>query len=169
MRVLAYADTTTAAHLGLAGVTNLLTIEPAPGYSATHVRRDLLSLAQVGAVQTASTTVQAMDSTVDKFLGVLQIAVGVTLLLALLIAFNSASIGVDERKREHATMLAFGLPLRAVATLTLVETLVIGAIGTAIGVFAGFGVTTWVVEVNLATTLPDIDIPRHVEDPVHRT
>ena len=31
------------------------------------------------------------------------------LLLALLIAFNTASINADERAREEATMFAFGL------------------------------------------------------------
>ena len=34
--------------------------------------------------------------------------------LALLIAFNATRITVEERRREHATMQAFGLPVRTV-------------------------------------------------------
>jgi putative ABC transport system permease protein len=47
-----------------------------------------------------------------------------------LIAFNTTSIGVDERAREHATMLAFGLPALTVLGMTTVETVLVGALGT---------------------------------------
>jgi putative ABC transport system permease protein len=54
----------------------------------------------------------------DQFTGILNVAAGVALLLVLLIAFNTASIGTDERSREHATMMAFGLPARTVLGMT---------------------------------------------------
>lgn len=55
------------------------------------------------------------------------------LLLALLVAFNSASIATDERAREHATMLAFGVPVRRILGIEVVESVVLGVAGTMVG------------------------------------
>ena len=38
--------------------------------------------------------------------------------LVLLIAFNAAAINADERRREHATMVAYGVRLRTLFRMT---------------------------------------------------
>jgi putative ABC transport system permease protein len=64
----------------------------------------------------------------------------IVMVLAFLIAFNSTSINVDERVREIATMFAFGLPIRTVTRMQMVENLVIGILGTLVGVALGWEV-----------------------------
>ncbi len=55
----------------------------------------------------------ALKRTVDSFSGAIQMVVAITLALGLLVAFTSASASVDERRREYATLFAFGLPVRS--------------------------------------------------------
>ncbi len=78
------------------------------------------------------------------------------LLLALLIAFNSTAINMDERARENATMFAFGLPAGRVLLVSVVESLLIGVLGTIVGVVAGRLLLEWLLRVLLPSTLPDI-------------
>ncbi|MGH3508542.1 MAG: ABC transporter permease, partial [Nocardioidaceae bacterium] len=158
LRMLSYADGTSAAYFGFGGLTNLLTIEPADGYTADEVRRELLSVPRVGAAQSTRATIDAIRVSMQQFLSVLRVAVVISLALAILIAFNSTSIAADERSREHATMLAFGLPVRTVLGLTAIETLILGALGTLLGIAGGYGIVSWVVQVTLASTMPEVDV-----------
>ena len=80
------------------------------------------------------------------------------LLLVLLIAFNTASIGTDERSREHATMMAFGLSARTVLGITATESLLIGVLGTVTGVAAGYGLLAWLTTTTIASVMPEIGI-----------
>jgi putative ABC transport system permease protein len=99
-----------------------------------------------------------MRASLDEFVGILQVAAAVTLLLALLIAFNTTTIGVDERAREHATMLAFGLPPRTVLGMTTVETVLIGAAGSVAGVLGGYGLLRWMTATTIPSVLPEIGV-----------
>lgn len=140
------------------GLVNVVTVRPATGYAVDDVRRAVLGLQQVSAVQTARAVVDAMRSSLDEFLGVLRVAGAVTLLLALLIAFNTASIGMDERSREHATMMAFGLSARTVLAIATIEAAIIGVMGTLIGIVGGYGVLAWVTRAITPGVLPEIDV-----------
>jgi putative ABC transport system permease protein len=158
MRMLAYLDQSSADAFGLAGTTNLLTVTPADGVSPETVRRALLAVPHVASAQTAQATTQGMQASLDEFVGILQVAAAVTLLLALLIAFNTTTIGVDERAREHATMLAFGLPPRTVLGMTTVETVLVGVAGTAIGVLGGYALLRWMTATTIPSVLPEIGV-----------
>ena len=59
---------------------------------------------------------------------VLRVIEGAALLIAVLIAFNSASINMDERTREHATMFAFGLPVGTVLRLAVIENFILSSL-----------------------------------------
>ena len=83
---------------------------------------------------------KAAGRSLDEFVGILGIAAVITLLLAPLIAFNTASIGMDERTREHATTLAFGLPIRGVLAIITVETALLGVLGTVAGIGGGYAI-----------------------------
>jgi len=158
MRVFAYVDPATAAAFNLSGFTNYLTVTPSPGVSALQVQRALLSVPDVASAQAVRTTTEGMRSSLDEFIGILQVAALVTLLLALLIAVNTTSIGMDERARDHATMLAFGLPARTIIGLTVTETAMVGVAATALGIAGGFGVLVWMTAATIPAVLPEIGV-----------
>ena len=80
-------------------------------------------------------------------------------MLALLIAYNTANINMDERRREHATMFAYGLPPRVVMGMAMVESAALGLIaGTLVGLVAGYGLLQWVVSVLMPNTFPELGI-----------
>ena len=158
MRVFAYLDNATARMFGLTGLTNLLTVVPAEHVSTTTVRRALLGIPAVASAQATRTTTAGMRDSLQEFLGILRIAAAITLLLALLIAFNTASIGMDERSREHATMLAFGLPTRTVLGMAVTESSIIGALATAVGVVGGYYLLAWLTATTVADVLPEIGV-----------
>ncbi|HEU4948260.1 MAG TPA: FtsX-like permease family protein [Kribbella sp.] len=158
MRMLAYLDPASATVFGLSGTANILNVTPAPGVSPEAVCRALLAVPEVASAQTAQSTTDGMRASLDEFVGILQVAALVALLLVLLIAFNTTSIGVDERSREHATMLAFGLPVRAVLGMTAVETVLIGALGTIVGVLGGYAMLRWLAATTIPAVLPEIGV-----------
>lgn len=156
IRSVTYLDSGDAGAFALAGTANVVRVRPAPGHGEDGTIRALFGLPGVGSVQPVTAGVRQIRDSLQSFVGILQIAEVLVLLLALLIAFNAMSIAVEERRREHATMLAFGVSARRVLGLTTVESGVIGLLGTLLGIVAGFGVLRWTIEVLLPEVLPDI-------------
>ena len=78
--------------------------------------------------------------------------------LALVIAYNTASINMDERRREHATMFAYGLPVRSVLGMAVVESALLGVIATLLGLVGGYLLLQWVVAVLIPNTIPDLGV-----------
>jgi putative ABC transport system permease protein len=93
---------------------------------------------------------------VDEFTGILRVLEAFMLLLALLIAYNATSINADERRRERATLFAFGLPVHRVLLLEIVECALYGLLGTALGIAAGRWIHRWVMTSLLQSTMPDM-------------
>ncbi|HMA47124.1 MAG TPA: FtsX-like permease family protein [Frankiaceae bacterium] len=156
VRFVTYLDGRDAGAFALAGTANVVRVRPAPGYGEDGAVRALFGLPGVASVQPVTAGVRQIRDSLRSFVGILQIAEALVLLLALLIAFNAMSIAVEERRREHATMLAFGVSARRVLGLTTVESGLIGLLGTLLGIVAGFGVLRWTIEVLLPEVLPDI-------------
>ncbi len=158
IRSIAFMDLTDASLMNLEGLTNLVVIDPAPGTSVTQAQRMLFGQPGVASVQPVSAFIDSIRDALEDVLAILVVVEGAVLLLALLIAFNSASINADERAREHATMFAFGLRLRTVLRMATTEGAVIGVLGTAAGLAAGWVLLGWLVRSLLPETLPDIGI-----------
>jgi putative ABC transport system permease protein len=159
MRVYAYLDPAAAARLsGLTGMTNLLTVLPSPGHSAADVQRALMDIPHVASAQSVRAATDGLSDSLDQFTGILNVAAGVALLLVLLIAYGTASIGTDERSREHATMMAFGLPPRTVLGLTATESVLVGVLGTVTGVAAGYGLLAWLTATTIADVMPEVGV-----------
>ena len=158
MRGLAYLSSSGASVFGLAGAANLLTVQPASGYTAADLQRALLGVPHVASAQSVQAATDGLRDSLGQFTGILNVAAAVSLLLALLIAFNNTSIGVDERAREHATMIAFGLPLRAVLAMTTVEAALIGTLGTLAGIAGGYGLLSWMVATTIPGVMPELGV-----------
>jgi len=158
LRTVVLMDISHAGLLNLRGVTNTLDVLPAVGVDEATVKRAIFPIAGVASVQGVSETVEVYEDLMDRIMGFLVIVEGVTLFLVLLVAFNSTSINVDERRREHATMFAFGLGLRTVIGMLMLENLVIGVVGGALGVGAGAVLLQWMMRVSVPETMPDISL-----------
>jgi putative ABC transport system permease protein len=158
LRMLSYLDPASASSFNLSGFTNLLTVQPTAGISPNAVGKALLAVPGVASAESVRTTTDGMRTSLNQYLGILQIAGAITLLLALLISFNTASIGMDERRREHATMLAFGLPARTVLALNMAESALLGAMGTILGVVGGYAMLVWLTKTTVASVMPDLGV-----------
>jgi putative ABC transport system permease protein len=89
---------------------------------------------------------------------VFQLFEGVVLILAVLIAFNSAGLGVEERRREYATMFAYGVPRRRAVRMIMIESTLIGTLATVIGVAGGMAMLVWFVRSLGSSSMPEIGL-----------
>ncbi len=140
IRSLSYMDMQGASIMGLEGVTNLVVLTPPDDVSKDVVKKALLTQPGVASVEPISEFSEAARNLLELAVGLLGIVSAVVLLMAFLIAFNSTSISVDERVREIATMFAFGLRIRTVTRMQMLENVLIGLAGTVIGVLVGWGI-----------------------------
>ena len=155
-RFVAYLDDSQADVFGMAGLTNSLSIEPAAGHTIGDVQRELFDNGAVTSVLAADSVADIIRDFLEQFLGILQIAEAGAIALMFLIAFNSASVAFDERARDHATMMAFGVPRRRIMSFAVVESSAIGVLATILGALGGFGFLRWAVRTNIEETVPDI-------------
>jgi putative ABC transport system permease protein len=112
-------------------------VVPAPGSSVADVKRAMFGLPGVASVQPVSAMAQQLRDVFEQFAGIFTVIELFAVALAFLVAFNAASINVDERAREHATMFAFGLRLRTLLRMTGIESLIVGLLGALIGLGVG--------------------------------
>ncbi|MCZ7526877.1 MAG: FtsX-like permease family protein [Acidimicrobiia bacterium] len=157
-RFLAYMDVRHAGLMELQGITNTLSVEPAEGVSTEEVQRALFGQEGVTSVQPVAASAESIREVLEQVTSIFTIVQAAVLLLALLIAFNSTSINADERARENATMFAFGLPVRTAMRVAIVESLVIGVIGTLVGFVTGLLLVRWMVERLIPDTIPDLGL-----------
>jgi len=157
-RFMAFMDSRDAGMMDLAGVYNAATVVAAPGTPVTTTQRNLFFTPGVASAQPITTFADTIREMMTRFLDVLRVIEAAVLLLALLIAFNSSAINVDERAREHATMFAFGVRLRTVLTNTVTESVIVGLLGTILGVGLGWLIVGYVTGVMLPQTLPDVTV-----------
>jgi putative ABC transport system permease protein len=155
VRALSYMDLSNAGMMGLDGVTNLLVLVPAEGVESNDIKAVLLSEPGMASVLQIGEITDAIDEVLQLFVQFLAIVEVVVLIMAFLIAFNSTSINVDERVREIATMFAFGLPLRTVTRMQMVENLIIGTLGTLVGVILGWIVLNMMLVARVEDQLSD--------------
>ncbi len=143
---------------GIEGMTNILHTRPASGVEPDTLKQDLFKLAGVGSVQRATASTDVFRDQFEQFTGILQFIQVAVMALALLIAYNTASINMDERQREHATMFAYGLPVRTVLGMAVTESAILGVISTLLGLIGGYLMLQWVVIVLIPKTMPDLGI-----------
>jgi putative ABC transport system permease protein len=155
MRGFAYLDARDASGLGMRGLANTVNVAPAPGTDLDALKRTLFETPGVASVQSADATVTVLRDLMARFMDIFRFVQLFVLLLALLIAFNAASISVEERAREHATMFAFGVRVRTVLREITSEGLIVGLVGTAIGVGLGMLAVRWLAS-GTGEEMPDL-------------
>jgi putative ABC transport system permease protein len=64
----------------------------------------------------------------------------------------------DERRREHATMFAFGIPPRSVMRINVLENVAVGILATLVGLALGTAILSWVLGSLVRETFPDLAV-----------
>ena len=157
-RLNAYLSAASSGIIGIEGMTNVIHARPASGVETGALKEDLFKLPGVGSVQKATASTDVFRDRFEQFTGILYFIQIAIMALALLIAYNTASINMDERQREHATMFAYGLPVRSVMGMAIVESAILGVISTILGLVGGYLLLQWVVIVLIPATMPDLGI-----------
>jgi putative ABC transport system permease protein len=158
-RTFVYMDLAQADMLGLAGLVNILEVNPQPGLSSLEAKSALFESGSVASVVAVSEAVESSEGVMEEvmvFLSGVQIA---ALAMAFLIAFNSTNINMNEREREIATMFAFGLPVRTVTRMAMIENFITGVFGTLLGMGLGALFTSWFMTVKMVQIIPAIRLP----------
>ena len=158
IRNFVYADLDQTGRFGLAGLTNMVHSYPTQDAERGDLQYDIFELDGVTSSQAVARVSEVFDEALEQFVGFLVIAAVAVLILALLIAFNATRITVEERQREHATMRAYGLPVRSVMGVVIKESVLVGIGATFIGVAAGTVFLGWMLQSLAARTLPDLGI-----------
>jgi len=157
-RFVAYMDSNHAGLFNLEGAANLVAVVPREGVTRAEVKRALFSLPGVASAQGVGEVAEVINDLISEFVVLLRVIEGALLLLALLIAFNSASINMDERAREHATMFAFGVPVRTVLRMAVTENLILGVVATVVGVLGGWLLLGAIIAIRIPETMPELEV-----------
>jgi putative ABC transport system permease protein len=158
MRFQTYMDIEQAKLMGLAGIVNNLQVIPAPGHTPDDVKQAMFRQAGVASVQPTNAVVKTFEDLLGMFVSMLFVIVVAAIGLAFLIAYNSTSINMDERSREMATMFAFGVRIRTVTRMAVVENLVLGVLGTTVGYFVGRMLFWWILDTKVSSQLADVGV-----------
>ena len=156
LRPYAYMDMENAAAFGLAGVANVVEVRPTTDATQDEVTRELLQQDAVVAVESGAAIPDAAKRYMEYFLSVVWFVEIITAALVALIAFNTLSIAREERRRESATLFAFGMPVWRVTLADVTESAIIGVLGTLAGLAIGLALASWITYFVARETFPDL-------------
>ncbi|MFI5795171.1 ABC transporter permease [Streptomyces sp. NPDC051677] len=142
-----YLDTATA-QKELVGESNVYTnvnVTAAAGVSDAQLKKNVAAAIGGGyKVQTAKETADANRADVGDFLNVMKYAMlgfaGIAFLVGIFLIINTFSMLVAQRTREIGLMRAIGSSRKQVNRSVLVEALLLGVVGSILGVGAGIGI-----------------------------
>ena len=157
LRLNAYMDLSQVSTWGFGGLANIVTGVPADGSSLNDVKRALFgSGTGVALVQGLNETFQSLEDSLEQSSSVFVITRIFVIFLVMLIAFNTANINVDERSRDHATMFAYGIPVRRVIANLSVEGMLLGVVAVVLGGLFGYALLLWMALFQMPTAVPDV-------------
>ncbi len=156
LRTVVYMDVQDAGILNLEGVANGLHLNPAPGTDVESLHQDLSRIKGVATVRRAAAITEGARAVLEQFSGVFVVIELLVLLMAFLIAANTTRTNMEERRRELATMFAFGTPVRTVLRMAMVESFIIGVLGTTVGIALGWLVMRTMILVRFGTMAPEL-------------
>ena len=157
LRLNAYMDLSQASTWGFGDLANVVTGVPADGSSLNDVKRSLFGSGKgVALVQGLGETFQSVEDSLEQSEDVFLLTRIFVIFLVMLIAFNTANINVDERSRDHATMFAYGIPVRRVIANLSVEGLLLGVVAVVLGGLFGYALLLWMALFLMPTAIPEI-------------
>jgi putative ABC transport system permease protein len=116
--------------------TTLTALAVALGVAMT-VAADVISAALLNSLSGSEDAQKFMTGLLEQLGAALQmVGVGITLAAGFLI-FNAFAMAVTQRRRQIGSLRALGMTRRQVLRLVLVESLVVGGLGTVLGLVAG--------------------------------
>ncbi|MFF4824311.1 ABC transporter permease [Streptomyces sp. NPDC001312] len=142
-----YLDTRTAQQT-LVGRTDVYTnvnVTAAKGVTDAQLKKNVASALGAGyKVQTAKEVADANQKDIESFLNVMKYGMlgfaGIAFLVGIFLIINTFSMLVAQRTREIGLMRAIGSSRRQVNRSVLVEALLLGVVGSVLGVGAGVGI-----------------------------
>ncbi|MEV7795585.1 FtsX-like permease family protein [Streptomyces sp. NPDC087512] len=142
-----YFDTPTAQRelLGSEGRFTQLNLTAASGVTDAQLKRNVTEALGGGyKVQTAKETADENREDVGEFMDVIKYAMlgfaGIAFLVGIFLIINTFSMLVAQRTREIGLMRAIGSSRKQVNRSVLVEALLLGVVGSILGVAAGVGI-----------------------------
>jgi putative ABC transport system permease protein len=120
-----------------------ISLDAAPGVTQTALRDAAQKVLPPGVVaRTGDAEVKDNEKALDKFLGFLNtfllVFAGISLVVGTFLIVNTFSILVAQRSRELALLRALGASRRQVNLSVLLEALVVGLVGSAVGIGVGY-------------------------------
>jgi putative ABC transport system permease protein len=158
-----YLDTKTAQQslVGEPGVYTNVNVTAAAGVSDAQLKKNVT--AELGAdfqVKTAKETADANQKDVAGFMNVMKYAMlgfaGIAFLVGIFLIINTFSMLVAQRTREIGLMRAIGSSRKQVNRSVLAEALLLGVVGSVLGVAAGVGLAVGLMKLmgQMAAYLP---------------
>ncbi len=148
-----YLDTETAQRtlVGERGVYTNINVTAAAGVSDAELKKNVSAGLDGGyKVQTAKEVADANAADVEEFMGVIKYAMlgfaGIAFLVGVFLIINTFSMLVAQRTREIGLMRAIGSSRKQVNRSVLVEALLLGLVGSVLGVGAGIGLAIGLME-----------------------
>ncbi|MFB7733810.1 ABC transporter permease [Streptomyces sp. NPDC056112] len=142
-----YLDTRTAQQtlVGRTGVYTNVNVTAAEGVTDEQLKKNVASALGAGyKVQTAKEVADANQKDIESFLNVMKYGMlgfaGIAFLVGIFLIINTFSMLVAQRTREIGLMRAIGSSRRQVNRSVLVEALLLGVVGSVLGVGAGVGI-----------------------------
>lgn len=151
-----YLDTATAQQklLGSPDVFTQISITAEPGVSDTRLKQDVTAALDGSAaykVQTQKEAAEANKDSMGSFLDVMKYAMlgfaGIAFLVGIFLIVNTFSMLVAQRTREIGLMRAIGSSRKQVNRSVLLEAVLLGIVGSILGVAAGVGLAVGLMKV----------------------
>jgi putative ABC transport system permease protein len=146
---------------GKVGRFDAISIAAAPGISPEELQRRVAAVMPPSVqVETGAENAQRETDEISSDLGFLRIALlvfsGISLVVGGFLIFNTFSITVAQRIREFGLLRTLGASRRQVLTSVLTEAMIVGLLGSVLGLFAGIGCA---VGINALFEAVGIDLP----------
>ncbi|MFD4955453.1 ABC transporter permease [Streptomyces sp. NPDC058451] len=149
-----YLDTPTAQRtlVGRTGVYTNVNVTAAKGVTDEQLKKNVSAALGAGCkVQTAKEVADANQKDIESFLNVMKYGMlgfaGIAFLVGIFLIINTFSMLVAQRTREIGLMRAIGSSRRQVNRSVLVEALLLGVIGSVLGVGAGVGIAVALMKI----------------------
>jgi len=149
-----YLDTATAQRklLGAPGAYSSYAITAQPGVSNDQLKKAVV--ADLGAghkVQTKAEASKEAESDIGSFLDVMKYAMlgfaGIAVLVGIFLIVNTFSMLVAQRTREIGLMRAIGSSRKQINRSVLIEALLLGVVGSILGVLGGVGLAVGLIKI----------------------